>query len=76
MISLKDLETLIDDDELLDMVIFAKCMKSDNSKLLGLKKIQYGRYELHKVLQNIQKEFVKRTKTHKCTTDFRNERGA
>lgn len=38
MISLKDLETLIDDDELLDMVIFAKCMKSDNSKLLGLKK--------------------------------------
>ena len=76
MINIKDLEIIIDDDEILDMIIYAKCMKADNAKLLGLRNIQYGRAELHRVLQNIQQELASRHKSHKNTTDFRKIRGA
>ena len=73
MISIKDLEILISDDDLLDMLIYAKCMRSRDPRACGLPFASYDRCELHNVLQKLQRELVSRHKSFTSTTDFRNK---
>ena len=71
MISIKDLEILATDDELLDMLIYAKCMQAADPRACGVPHSSYERSELHTVLQRLQQELVKRHKSFKATSDFR-----
>ena len=73
MISIKDLEILATDDELLDMLIYAKCMRASDPHACGMPHSSYDRSELHTVLQRLQQELVKRHKSFKATTDYRNK---
>ena len=54
MISIKDLEILATDDELLDMLIYAKCMQAADPRACGVPHSSYVRSELHTVLQRLQ----------------------
>lgn len=73
MISIKDLEILITDDELLDMLIYAKCMRSRDPRACGLPFASYDRCELHNVLQRLQRELVARHKRFSASTDYRKQ---
>ncbi|MBR1384837.1 MAG: hypothetical protein IJ555_13690 [Ruminococcus sp.] len=70
MISIKDLEILITDDELLDMLIYAKCMRASDPSACGMPHASYDRSELHTVLQRLRDELVSRHKTFTSSTNF------
>ena len=73
MISIKDLEILTADDDLLDMLIYAKCMRSVDPRACGLPFSSYDRSELHRILKKLQQELVKRHKSFKASSDYHNK---
>lgn len=73
MINIKDLEILIADDDLLDMLIYAKCMRAEDPIAYGLPHSSYDRNELHTVLCKLRDQLASRHKSFKASTDFRRE---
>ena len=70
MINVKDLEMLITDDDLLDMLIYAKCMRANDPTACGMPRASYDRSELHTVLCRLRDELASRHKSFKATTNF------
>lgn len=64
---------LLETDELLDMLIYAKCMRASDTHACGMPYSSYDRSELHIVFQQLQQELVKRHKSFKASTDYRNK---
>ena len=58
---------LLETDELLDMLIYAKCMRASNPYACGMPHSSYDRSELHTVFQRLQQELVKRHKSFKAS---------
>jgi hypothetical protein len=69
--TIKDLEILISDDDLLDMLIYARCILSDFGRQNNVPALQYERSRLYNTLQQIKKEIDNISPSYKTKCVYR-----
>ena len=69
--TIKELEIIISDDDLLDMLIYARCQLSNFGREHGLPELQYDRSKLYNTLYQLKNEVDKISPSYKPICVFK-----
>lgn len=70
MISIKELEIIIENEEVLDLLIYAKCIMADMATHETMQQFQYSKNNIHHVLKMTKELIEEKKKTKTTTTTF------